>query len=230
MLCIFKNCDRKRLAKGYCAKHYYFAQRHGLLPRPECSVVDCTQPSFRHGMCNTHSLRLKRYGDPLIRKKAANGEVKNKACCIKGCSNKRAASMLNNKIYCTTHYSRIVRYGNPLTRKRLANGEATPERKKENTKRAQQNYYKTPHGILRRRFSNAKRRVFDGGTSRHIPKEEFLKLWKQDTCGICKMTVTNNDKSLDHIMPIARGGRNDIANLQIAHLRCNQVKNDNILI
>lgn len=227
MLCIFKDCDRKSWAKGYCAKHYYYAQRHGLLPRPECSVVDCTQPSFRHGMCNTHSLRFERYGDPLIRKKSANGECSKSMCSVKECHAK-GRGMLDSIIYCHIHLDRMKRHGS-TTKKRLANGEATPERKKENAKRAQQNYYKTPHGILRKRFSNAKRRALDGGTSRYIPKEEFLKLWAQDVCGICKKSVPDGDKSLDHIIPIARGGRNDVINLQIAHLRCNQMKGDSIL-
>ena len=226
---MFKDCDRWMLAKEYCAKHYYYAQRHGLLPRPECSVANCTQPSFRHGMCNKHNLRFERYGNPLSRKKSGNGEVKNKPCTVKCCYDKRAQAMFNGKIYCTTHFSRLKRHGDPLIRKRLANGEATPERKKENRARAQKNYYKTPHGKLRRSFTKAKRRVMEGGTSRHIPREEFIKLWNQDICGICKQGIIDKSKTLDHIKPIAKGGRNDIDNLQIAHLRCNQVKSDKYL-
>lgn len=36
------------------------------------------------------------------------------------------------------------------------------------------------------------------------------------------------DKSLDHKMPVSKGGTNDISNLQIAHLRCNQRKGNRV--
>lgn len=58
----------------------------------------------------------------------------------------------------------------------------------------------------------------------------------QDTCGICGKLV---DKSLpgtdpkgptiDHIIPIARGGHPaDISNLQLAHRCCNVAKSDSL--
>jgi len=39
-----------------------------------CVIKDCENPVTGRGMCNTHYLRLVRYGDPLFRKKRANGE------------------------------------------------------------------------------------------------------------------------------------------------------------
>lgn len=88
-------------------------------------------------------------------------------------------------------------------------------------------YSQTPHGKLRRRFNTAKARILAGAkTSRHIPKEEFLTLWNTTVCGICGGQVADEDKSLDHIIALARGGDNSIENLQIAHLTCNQRKSD----
>lgn len=47
-------------------------------------------------------------------------------------------------------------------------------------------------------------------------------------CGVCGGKVARDRKhpdplapSVDHIVPLARGGTNDLANLQISHLRCN---------
>lgn len=50
-------------------------------------------------------------------------------------------------------------------------------------------------------------------------------------CGICGGRVAPEKKhpdpmygSIDHIIPLAQGGTNDLTNLQLAHLRCNLAK------
>jgi 5-methylcytosine-specific restriction endonuclease McrA len=52
-------------------------------------------------------------------------------------------------------------------------------------------------------------------------------------CGICGGRVSKIlrhpdplSASVDHIIPLARGGTNDPENLQLAHLRCNLSKRD----
>lgn len=53
-------------------------------------------------------------------------------------------------------------------------------------------------------------------------------------CGLCgnpvdmglSRKVSNMCPSVDHIIPRSRGGSHDPANLQLAHLHCNQVKSD----
>lgn len=55
-------------------------------------------------------------------------------------------------------------------------------------------------------------------------------------CGICGLPVdmdltradTLDCPSVDHIVPRARGGTHDPANLQLAHLRCNMAKSDRV--
>lgn len=51
------------------------------------------------------------------------------------------------------------------------------------------------------------------------------------TCGLCGKPVSRTKRhpdplagSIDHIVPIAMGGTNDLTNLQLAHLRCNWEK------
>lgn len=43
-------------------------------------------------------------------------------------------------------------------------------------------------------------------------------------CGICGLTVAIEDQSLDHVVPIARGGTHEPANVQLAHRVCNSRK------
>lgn len=40
-------------------------------------------------------------------------------------------------------------------------------------------------------------------------------------CGLCGKYVRKTERSLDHIIPVALGGNNDLCNLQLAHLFCN---------
>ena len=38
----------------------------------------------------------------------------------------------------------------------------------------------------------------------------------------------NQYASLDHILPLSKGGTSKIANLQLTHMKCNNVKGDTI--
>jgi len=82
---------------------------------------------------------------------------------------------------------------------------------------------------MRARFNVAKQRVLAGGSSPHIDKDQFLTLWSTSNCGICGGLMFDEQKSIDHRIPLARGGNNDIFNLQMAHLACNQRKSDRLI-
>ena len=43
-------------------------------------------------------------------------------------------------------------------------------------------------------------------------------------CGICCEDVAPDDVHIDHVVPWARGGRNELSNLQVAHSTCNLQK------
>ena len=47
--------------------------------------------------------------------------------------------------------------------------------------------------------------------------------WK---CGVCKKPVKPEEASLDHIIPLAKGGEHSYRNVQLAHLKCNISKKD----
>ena len=51
-------------------------------------------------------------------------------------------------------------------------------------------------------------------------------LGKADVCGICQEPIGNEAKQIDHITPRARGGTNDLENLQWSHALCNLWKRD----
>jgi len=54
-------------------------------------------------------------------------------------------------------------------------------------------------------------------------------------CGLCGKPVRKDyqwpdprARSLDHILPLSKGGAHTRANVQLAHLRCNWSKNDRV--
>jgi len=55
-----------------------------------------------------------------------------------------------------------------------------------------------------------------------------------DQCGgICYLCGNKikffSQSTLDHVYPKARGGKNNIDNLRIAHFRCNKLKGDTLI-
>lgn len=44
-------------------------------------------------------------------------------------------------------------------------------------------------------------------------------------CGICQKPILNmKDASIDHIIPVSKGGPDTLKNMQLAHVECNQKK------
>ena len=48
-------------------------------------------------------------------------------------------------------------------------------------------------------------------------------------CGICKEYVSSQDASIDHVIPLSKGGEHSYANTQVSHPLCNMRKSAKIL-
>lgn len=61
---------------------------------------------------------------------------------------------------------------------------------------------------------------------RALPRDVRCKVIRRDAyvCGICKGFVPPDDVHIDHIVPVAHGGTDDLSNLQVAHSGCNLSK------
>lgn len=48
-------------------------------------------------------------------------------------------------------------------------------------------------------------------------------------CAICGKKIRSlDDLTVDHIVPLAKGGKHQIENCQLAHKKCNERKNDSM--
>lgn len=228
--CMVADCERRIVSKGLCHRHYCAARRKGLLSAPGCSIEGCQRAAVSRNLCGMHACRRDRYGDPIIRKKAANGEVNSVPCAADGCDRFGAATH-EGVIYCNVHIYRVKTHGDPHTVKKLGNGKSTPEHEKAKAKVRHRRYLATPHGRLRACFNAAKARARAGGCCYEtgITKDVFLALDAQTKCGICgREFVPGEARTIDHIIPLARGGANAPANLQMTHPSCNFSKNDKL--
>lgn len=50
-----------------------------------------------------------------------------------------------------------------------------------------------------------------------------LRLRDGDGCWLCGKVVSVDQETLEHLDPLSRGGRNELANFALAHRRCNQM-------
>lgn len=80
-LCSIPGCDKPHVARGFCAKHYQRAKKHGdplISNRYEgaaCKIEDCTGVAIARNLCHKHWRRLRLYGDPLTHIRSSQGEA-----------------------------------------------------------------------------------------------------------------------------------------------------------
>lgn len=58
-----------------------------------------------------------------------------------------------------------------------------------------------------------------------IPLDEVYRRFNAK-CALCHRHVPRAHASIDHIIPVSRGGRHSWENVQLAHRRCNHLKGD----
>jgi 5-methylcytosine-specific restriction endonuclease McrA len=85
-------------------------------------------------------------------------------------------------------------------------------------------YWRNPE---KRRHQSRVQRAKRTGIDCYVSLEEWQTLLKRFKfrCAYCGVTLTAKTRSLDHRVPLIRGGTNDLSNLVPSCLRCNQRKN-----
>lgn len=81
--------------------------------------------------------------------------------------------------------------------------------------------------VLRRRreadYKRRQRAVKLGAETEHVSLDEVVKR-DGDACYLCGKETDRDDRTLDHVVPLRRGGKHIPSNCRVAHRRCNSKK------
>lgn len=215
-------------------------KRNGVEP---CSVDGCDEISKARLMCAMHYSRWRRHGDP-----AAKGRTV--PCIVCG---SQFVKTTGKHVCCSLDCRRVrlLQYGRDYqTTLRIENPKPPVE-----TFPARCMFCHADFDATRRRYrycstechQGARRTSTDLGSVRRkerlskVRVERFSKwdIFERDNwiCGLCNEPIDREatfpnpySVSLDHIIPVVRGGDHIPENCQAAHLRCNSSKNGRLRI
>ena len=195
---------------------------------------DCG-PVVARGLCNKHYLKLRR-------SREFQPHQKPDKCSAEECDRPSKARNV-----CTKHYKRLYRAENldklqeqdRSTKRtfRLNNPEAGKiyySAHTESIKAATKRWVKANPNKVRNNV--ARRRALQKATE--VEQLDRLTVFERDAwvCQLCLGVVDNNLKwpdkgfaTLDHIVPLSKGGDHTYANVQLAHFGCNLTKADSIV-
>jgi 5-methylcytosine-specific restriction endonuclease McrA len=82
----------------------------------------------------------------------------------------------------------------------------------------------------RKANKNARRRARAfGATEVEEIDSYFVRQRDNELCHLCGRWVSVHDASLDHVVPLAKGGQHTLDNVKLAHKVCNSKKGDRLL-
>lgn len=249
--CAVGSCEFPSRSLGLCSTHYARKRRTGdplgskpraKRPAKPCNLSGCPAKHYAHGYCEKHSYSFKRYGDPLCaehmearkamlvarqeRECSSCGEVlsissfpKNASSTLDACYSKcrECLAVSNREDYLKNRESRIL---------------AGAKWRADNPHKAKEKYLANKDYYLER----AKRRkasLRGDGSERGISVSSLRKL-HGDSCCYCECVMVFNTDSryvptkatLEHVLPLSRGGKHTFANCRLACYSCNLSKNN----
>lgn len=197
-----------------------------------CTVDDCGDLHSHRGLCAKHHARLRKTGSLHL----AIVEMTCEGCgssfevrpqggvprrwCSKVCRNRTARqAQLQPKLtpckVCLSLFAQTRTNGRDALHCSVACRSADPDR-----------------NARARRYQHERRAIVRGADSERIDSRQ---VYEEDgwVCGICSEAVDGDlqwpapkSPSLDHVIPLARGGHHRRDNVQLAHLDCNLRKSD----
>lgn len=80
---------------------------------------------------------------------------------------------------------------------------------------------------FKRKVNNSNRRVAKYHNNQTLRVEDVIDKWEATIfCNLCGRFIALDDASIDHLIPLSKGGENRIGNVTIVHKWCNHEKGD----
>lgn len=213
-----------------------------------CAIDGCdTGGKLRRGWCDRHYSRYISHGDPLAL------PSKPTECQARGCSGKPRNSGAK---YCSPdcrireNHAREDDRGTRNRGQRVGACDVCGDEFKRQARGldraqrfcSQECYYsskKLPEDerLARYRARRSRQRAFRRGVVSSGDTFDPIDIYERDgwQCGICRQPVDDTlsypdpkSVSLDHILPISKGGKHAPSNTQCSHLECNLMKRDSV--
>jgi hypothetical protein len=225
--CSIGDCSRQHWSRGMCSLHYQRWRKHGsadiALRAPNgtsasgCSAGGCgyVDPhGLVHGLCRKH------YGRERGVYQVGKPPIEARPCAH--CGQTYRPRTRHAGIYCTRKCKELARAPKKSLRTCPHCGDRFMP-------------IHAGHFLCSRRCSSAAHRLQSKFRSRagELTRPDIwrYKIAERDgwRCGICGMPVSPTARypdplqaTLDHILPVSRGGSNDPSNLRLAHMGCNR--------
>lgn len=240
--CSIEGCDRAAgvpgSARGWCGLHYGRWQRNGdplrvRRQRKVCAIDGCGKLVKSDGWCSQHHSRFLRHGSPTAR---LRGEVVDGKRICPRCN---VDKPLDEYSPHRSQKSGLAAYCKPCQAARAAENRARP-----GWVRSPRDHEQGQEYIRRWRAENPdavrsqcalRRARRNQATTEKFSVEEIFDRdgWICHLCGEgIDRTITYPDpmsRSLDHIVPLARGGAHSRDNCAASHLLCNMRKKDKLV-
>lgn len=222
--CSVKGCsEREFTKKSHLCRTHYLSAREARLARngSTCRMRGCVLPVYveKRRLCRVHYHRFKNTGDPATPVLRIASYPTGTVCAAEGCDRTK----IEGKGLCQKHYKLEQYARNPEPYR--ANSRNSRERHNEATqKRDRERYARDPDSY--RYWRRVRKARIRGAAETHTQEEwDALLEYLEGRCAYCFEPAT----TLDHIVPIARGGTNAIENIVPACQSCNSSKSDNTL-
>lgn len=226
--CEIPDCNRQPIARNLCHRHYLKWRKYGdpladhSRQRKFCCIEGCVSPVHGHSYCFLHYQRWKKHDDPVWQ------PPRYSECVVDGCGGMPRSALAT---LCEAHYMRLRRNGT------LDAGQCSVCQEPLPLGSTRKRKYCIACGLERRRARGRdqvhQRRAWKlKGASEKIDSLEIFERdgWK---CGLCHQKVDSQlvwphrmSPSLDHIVPLSKGGDHVRTNVHLAHLTCNLSKRD----
>lgn len=230
---VSRGADRRLCSKDCQIAAQQKAESNRLASRGKCSVDGCCSPATRVGavLCETHYCRLRRTGKlsaSVVRAIYQNcqycgNETGGNKYCSARCATRafRGAPSHKSCDICDSEYS--------LLDKRADSACCSEQCRKEMYRRWLALKKKIdPDFVARVRRAGSNRRARKADAYVEDVDRDAVMARDKWTCHLCREKIPKNAVwpdglfgTLDHVTPLAKGGKHSYANIKAAHLVCN---------